>query len=247
MPHTAEIRRVIDDGIAAWERDHFEDALETFENVLAEHPYFADVHNKAGLCLAMMSRAEEALAHFDKALEINPSYAEAHLNRGIILNELGRHDEAKVALRRAGEIDTRDSAQYPSALGNELADALAHLGDLYMRAEVPEKAAEHYREALDVRPRFQDIRTKYAGALLELGEVRRARAELESVLEARPTLVDARVQLGVALQRLGDQEAAVREWTRCAEEAPDDLRPRAHLARVGSPKDGGPDGAADLP
>lgn len=233
MAHTAEVRRVIDDGIAAWERDHFEDALATFENVLAEHPYFADVHNKAGLCLAMMSRAEEALAHFDKALEINPSYAEAHLNRGIILNELGRHEEAKVALARAGEIDTRDSKLFPSELGNELADAHAKLGDLYMVADLPERAANHYKQALEVRPRFMDIRFKFAEALVELGELENARNELDRVLEDRPYMAEARIRLGVVLQRLGDEQGAIDEWKRCVAENPDDMRPRAYLASVG--------------
>ncbi len=74
-------------GISAWERDDFESALATFEEVLEAHPYFADVHNKAGLCLAMLGRTEQALGHFEAALAINAAYAEAHLNRGIILNE----------------------------------------------------------------------------------------------------------------------------------------------------------------
>ena len=46
-------------GVSAWERDDFDSALLTFQEILAEHPY-ADVHNKAGLCLAMMGRMEEA-------------------------------------------------------------------------------------------------------------------------------------------------------------------------------------------
>ena len=233
MSSPVEVRQTIEDGVAAWEREHFEEALESFRSVLAEHPNFADIHNKAGLCLAMMSEPEEALKHFDHALELNEGYAEAHLNRGIILNELGRHDEAKVALRRAGEIDTRDSTRYPSALGNELADGLSRLGVLYMRADEPRKAVEHYREALDIRPRFQDIRTRYAGALMEVGEVEQARTELETVLEARPFMADARVMLGVALQRLGEKEAAIEAWKRCAVDAPEDMRPRAYLASVG--------------
>jgi len=238
MSSPVEVRQTIEDGVAAWEREHFEEALASFRTVLAEHPNFADIHNKAGLCLAMMGEPVEALGHFDHALELNEGYAEAHLNRGIILNELGRHEEAKVSLRRAGEIDTRDSTQYPSALGNDLADGLARVGFLYMRADQPRKALEHYREALEIRPRFQDIRTRFAGALLEVGEVQQARAELKTVLEARPFMADARVMLGVALQRLGEKEAAIEAWKRCAADAPEDMRPRAYLASVGVELDG---------
>jgi len=81
-------------GLAAWEQDNFAEALELYEAVLKDHPHFADVRNKAGLCLAMMGDVEGALDYFDRALEINERYAEAHLNRAVILNDLGRYDEA---------------------------------------------------------------------------------------------------------------------------------------------------------
>jgi len=220
-------------GVNAWDRDEFESALATFRDVLAEHPYFADVHNKAGLCLAMMNRPDEALVHFDAALQLNPAYAEAHLNRGIILNELGRHDEAHAALSRAGELDTRDSRAFPSEVGNRIAVTHAQLGDLYLVANHPQEAARHYEAALGVRPRFQDIRSKFAEALIELGELERAQEELETVLEARAGFVGARIRLGLVYHRLGDNQAAVREWMRCAEDDPEDMRPRAYLASVG--------------
>lgn len=220
-------------GVSAWERDDYESALTTFREVLEAHPYFADVQNKAGLCLAMLGRPEEALVHFEAALEQNASYAEAHLNRGIVLNELGRHEEAQVALNRAGEIDFRDSRAFPSDVGNRLAVTHAQLGDLYLVANHPREAAKHYRTALEVRPRFMDIRTKYAEALIELEEFEQAREELETILEGRPHFVGARVRMGVVLRRLGDNEGAIREWKRCAADDPDDMRPRAYLASMG--------------
>jgi tetratricopeptide (TPR) repeat protein len=220
-------------GVSAWERDDFDSALVTFEEVLEEYPY-ADVHNKAGLCLAMMGRTEEALEHFDSALQLNPSYAEAHLNRGIILSELGRHEEAHAAFVKADEIDHRDSRAFPSDVGNRIAVTHAQLGDLYLVANHPREAADHYEAALAVRPRFMDIRSKLAEALIELGELERAREELTEILEHRPNFVGARIRLGVVFHRLGDDEAAVREWQRCAVEDPEDMRPRAYLLSVGA-------------
>jgi len=229
----AQAREVVAQGVSAWERDDFESALATFLDVLGEHPYFADVHNKAGLCLAMLNRPDEALEQFDAALKLNSAYAEAHLNRGIVLNELGRHDEAKDALTRANELDTRDSRAFPSDVGNRIAVTHAQLGDLYLVADHAEEASKHYAAALAVRPRFMDIRSKFAESLIELGELDRARSELEAVLEARPGFVGARIRLGLVHHRLGDNQAAVREWTRCAKEDPEDMRPRAYLASVG--------------
>jgi tetratricopeptide (TPR) repeat protein len=234
-------REVVARGVSAWERDDFESALATFEGVLEEHPYFADVHNKAGLCLAMLNRVDEALARFDAALAANPSYAEAHLNRGIILNELGRHEEAQEAFVRAGDIDTRDSKAFPSDVGNRIAVTHAQLGDLYLVANHPEEARKHYEAALEVRPRFMDIRSKFAESLIELGHLEQARDELTMILQARPRFAGARVRLGVILQRLGDTEGAIREWQICAEDDEEDMRPRAYLLSVGATAPGAPD------
>jgi len=228
-----QAQEVVARGVSAWERDDFESALTTFQEVLEEHPDFADVHNKAGLCLAMLGRMDEGLKHFDAAVKLNPGYAEAHLNRGIVLNELGRHDEAQVAFSRAGELDTQDSASFPSDVGNRIAVTHAQLGDLYLVANHPREAAQHYRAALEIRPRFMDIRSKFAESLIELGDLSKAKDELEAILEARPNFVGARVRLGVVLHRLGDNESAVREWMRCAADDPDDMRPRAYLISVG--------------
>lgn len=227
-----QARKIVARGISAWERDDFESALKTFEEVLKDHPQFADVHNKAGLCLAMLNRLEEALTHFDAALEQNPAYAEAHLNRGIVLNDLGRHVEAAEAFSKAGELDTKDSPVYPSEVGNRIAVTLAQLGDLYLVANHPEEAITHYETALEIRPRFMDIRSKFAETLIELGDLQRAKDELELILESRPSFVGARVRLGVVLHRLGDDKAAVKEWERCLDDDPTDMRARAYLASV---------------
>jgi tetratricopeptide (TPR) repeat protein len=226
-------------GVSAWERDDFESALQTFLTVLEDFPQFADVQNKAGLCLAMLDRLDEALVHFDAALAHNPSYAEAHLNRGIILNDLGRHEEAHLAFSMAGELDVEDSPAFPSEVGNRIAVTHAQLGDLYLVANHPGDAIEHYRAALRIRPRFVDIRSKFAETLIELGELDQALGELLHILESRPSFVGARVRLGVVYHRLGDDERAVEEWQRCLEDDPRDMRARAYLASVEAPRDAG--------
>jgi len=226
-------RQKIEQGQAAWDRNAFLEALEAFSEVIREHPNFPDVHNRAGLCKAMLGNLEGALDQFDKALELAPTYAEAHFNRGIVLNELGRHDDAVVAFRRAQELDTRDGTRFPSHIGHQIANAHAQLGSLYLLADSPGKAVEHYRAALEIRPRFRDIREKLAEALLAEGDAEGARRELERVLDEDPGFVDARLRLGVALQRLGDREGAIREWKRVQSARPLDRRIQAYLASAG--------------
>lgn len=235
MPTDQKLARmVVARGVSAWERDDFAAALETFLGVLEEHPYFADVHNKAGLCLAMLGQLEEALVHFEVAVGQNPAYAEAHLNRGLVLKDLGRGDEAVAAFSRVDELHGRDTPVFPAEVGNRIAVTHAQLGDLYLVANHPERAIKEYQAALEIRPRFMDIRSKYAETLIELGDLARAQDELTLILESRPSFVGARIRLGVVLHRLGEDAQAVRQWEQCLQHDPTDMRARAYLAAVTS-------------
>jgi tetratricopeptide (TPR) repeat protein len=226
-------QQLIERGICAWERADYEAALELFQAVLERHPGFADVHNKAGLCLAMLGDPEAALEEFDHALSISDTYAEAHLNRAIVLQGLGHFEEARRHLRKADELDHFDSAEFPSDVGHKIAIAHAKLGDLYLVADHPEEAAEEYKKALAVRTRFLDIRSKYAEALIGMGRWKDAQEQLETILENNPGFTSARLRLGLAFHRQGDQVRARKEWERCVNDDPRDMRAKAYLASLG--------------
>ena len=229
------IQQRIAQGVGAWERDEYDEALRIFDQVLETHATFPDVHNRRGLCLAMMGRQDDALAAFDRAVELAPTYAEAHWNRGIILEELGRPGDAEGAFELAQGLDTRNGHDFPSHVGNEIAVTHARLGDLYRKADQAGLAVDQYQAALQVRPGYVDIRAKLAEAMLETGDAAGARKELETVLETDPGYTAARLRLGVVLQRMGDPEGAVACWERCLEERPGDFRARAYLASVRGP------------
>lgn len=227
------VKQSIERGVSAWEGGDYQFALENFQNVLAEHPGFPDVHNKAGLCLAMLGDPKAALVEFDKALEISNTYAEAHLNRAIVLQELGRFEEARRHLQLADELDHRDSAEFPSDVGHKIAIAHAQLGDLYMVADHAEEAAEQYKIALEVRARFLDIRGKFAEALMVMEQWDEAGEQLRIILDKNPDFTMARLRLGVVLQKKGDEAGAREQWERCLAEDPQDMRAKAYLASLG--------------
>lgn len=226
------IRQTIAFGNAAWEQDDFAAALQHFRAILQDHPSFADVRNRAGLCLAMMGDPEAALEEFDEALKVNDCYSEALLNRAIVLNDLGRHDEAAECFHRASALDLRDSRAFPSHMGNQLANAHAKTGDLYMAAGRAEEAATEYAAAVEVRPGFLDLQFKLAEAYIDLEMLGEARGHLEKILASNAEFAGARVRLGALLLRMDDPEGARREWERCAEQNPDDRRIRAYLASL---------------
>ena len=227
------VKQLIQRGMAAWERDDYAGALVDFQAVLRRRPDFPDIRNMAGLCRAMLGDPQGALDELNEAVGLNTEYAEAHLNRAIVLSELGRYDEAKEAFQRAGDLNRGPEGGYSVDLGNRIAVAHARLGDLYLDAEDPKRAASEYEDALQVRPGFLDIRSKLAQALMDLDQVDRACRELEAILEENPDFTGARLRLGVALQRLGRSEDAVSQWQACLEQDPSNRRAHAYLAAAG--------------
>jgi len=234
-------RQILTRGVSAFERDDYGAALADFRALLEKYPDFADVRNKAGLCLALLGSSEAALEEFDHAVRVNPAYVEAHLNRAIVLNDLGHFPEARAAVARAAELEGRHGdARFRGDVGNRIATTHARLGDHYAGASAPELAIAQYREALLLRPRFVDIRMKLARALLDTGQLQQARTEVESILDERPGYTGVRILYGTICHRLGDRDGAVAQWKRAAEEAPEDLRARAYLATLAEAPEGTP-------
>lgn len=185
---------------------------------------YADVHNLLGLSLAMMNRGDEALTSFDAALRLNPEYVEAHLNRAVLLNQLGREEEASQAMERAAQFGSPDESGFPTVVANKLANAHAALGHSYRAAGALTEAIAQYRRALELRPRFADIRLALGRALLEHGEHRAACQVLDEVLRQRPNWLDAMLLQGLAAYLDGDLEEAKRVWEEASARHPEEPR-----------------------
>jgi tetratricopeptide (TPR) repeat protein len=226
------INQLIDRGQQSYERGDYVAALADFREVLAHSPRYADIRHLAGLCLSFLGQGEAALEEFDRALAINDQYVEAHLNRALTLNELGRYDEARQAFERAGYYEYATSGRFPAAITARLANVHAEVGDIYMEAGAPMEAAVQYRRALEMRPRFHDIRNKLAQALLNLGDLDGAEEQLKTALAGNPHYVPARMNLGLVYYRRGNPSQAAREWEECRVMEEENPQLRAYLAML---------------
>lgn len=216
----------------AYDRRDFRTALTIFQSILRKHPQFADIRHLAGLCYSFLGESEAALEQFDLALAANPAYVEAHVNRALTLNELGRFEEAREAFAAASHYEQEVGGEFPAAVTARLANAHAAVGDLYVEAGAHQLAAEQYRRALSLRPRFQDIRNKLAQSLLQLGDLEAAATELRRALEVNGGFLQARANLGLAYYRMGRLEEAVHEWEECELQEPDNPQVRAFMSLV---------------
>lgn len=230
MPsHVTQLKQ---QGRQAFERKDYATALEIFQDILQEHPGFADIRHSAALCLVFLGRSEDALEELAEALAANPGYVEAHMNRALVLQDLGRYDDARHAFERAREYEKQVQGRFPAAVTARLANAHAAVGDLYAEAAAHQEALAQYAMALGLRPRFHDIRNKYALSLLALDRLDEAVAELQQSLEWHPRFLSARLNLGLALYRQGRTDAAAAEWELCRRQEPDNPQVRAYLAMV---------------
>jgi tetratricopeptide (TPR) repeat protein len=223
-------RDQLERGRRAFERRDYSTALQAFREVLEERPDFADVRHLTGLCLSFLGQPDAALAEFDRALELNDQYVEAHLNRALLLNDLGRFTEAAASFERAGYYEYAVAGRFPAAVMARLAQAHAQVGDLYQEAGAPQEAATQYRRALELRPRFHDIRNRLAQSLLQVGDLNGAVEQLRTALAGNPRFVPARLNLGLALYRQGNRTGARREWDECRALEPGNPQVAAYLA-----------------
>lgn len=227
---------------AAFDRRDYVAALAELQEVVDNHPHFADVRHLMGLCLSFLGQPENALDQFDRAIAENECYIEAHLNRAITLNELGRYDEARDAFHQAASCEQR-GGRFPASVSARVANGHASVGELYMAASAPGEAAEQFRKALALRPAFHDIRNRLGEALLQLGELDAAREEFQRALDGNGRFLQARVNLGLVHYRKGDLEGAGEHWEDARAQDPASAQVRAFLRLLND--DATPAGAAD--
>ena len=204
-------------------RDYHGAAL-LLTSLTQDGPAFADAFNLLGLSLALVDRAPDALVAFDQALRVNPRYVEAYLNRAVILNQLGREHEAQGSMARAVELGAADESGYPTVVANRLANAHYSLGNDYRVAGSLERAIDEYRRALELRPRFHDIRLALGRTLIDANRFAEAAAVLDEVLRARPSWLDAMLLRGLAAYLQGDLDAAGTIWDDASARHPEEPR-----------------------
>jgi tetratricopeptide (TPR) repeat protein len=242
MAKQTHMQHLKQQGLRAFEQKQYAEALEIFRTILRDRPGFADIRHYAGLCLVFMGDIEAALHELELALEQNPAYVEVHLNRALLLQELGRYDKARDSFELASQYEQQSQGRFPAPLTARLANAHAAVADLYASSQAWEEAVAEYRLALALRPRFHDIRNKYAVALLGLGRVEDAVVELQRILDWNPGFIAARLNIGLAYHRLGRGSDAAEEWEQCAQQSPDNPQVRAYLSLLEKPGEEALDG-----
>ena len=158
-----------------------------------------EAHLMLGAAQMRTARFQDAAREFSRALELNPKLLTANLLLGQARAELGDREGAAQAFRRELALDANN---YEANLqwGAMLKD------DQHMKEALP-----YLARAAQLRPGLLAAPYQMAMTHLALGNLDRARVELERLVKQAPKFAEAHVGLATVYLRLGRKEEAARE------------------------------------
>lgn len=209
------------------EPPELEAALRYYTAALAVRPRIAEVHVNVGVALFELGELDEAANRFQQALSIEPQHLAAQTMSGRVLLKQDRSAEAEQAFQGVLAIDSRYAPAHRSL-------ALLYLDDQ------PEKAVEHWREALETNPhdasvlgRLGDALSKSLGRHAEAVSVLRRAEEVTSGFPERLRWKSfsrdhaiVLLHMGDALRMAGEHPAAAKAYQQSI--ALDDEMAEAH-------------------
>jgi protein O-GlcNAc transferase len=127
-------------------QNRFDDAANSYRQVLRLRPDYAEARNNLGRVLHALGRWNEAAANYVLAISLKPDFAAAHYNLGNVLRAGLRFDRAVASYRRALAIEPDNAAVHCS-----LAETLLDQGRT-------DAAIGHFDRALTINPEMSEAR-----------------------------------------------------------------------------------------
>jgi Flp pilus assembly protein TadD len=219
-------------GLALFHLGRYAEAEAAFRRAVELEPESALFWSNLAGALREQGRLDEAeRLLLDRALSLDPILPAAHLNLGTVYLLADRPDLAAIHLQEAARLLSPELAGEAVALLEESRqpERWLRLGDLLLANGDPEGALNAFEQAGVLGARPQDVAVGQSAALIELGELLRAKRVLEEGLANAPE--DARLHnnLGVVAREMGDKASAAEHFRRAIELAPDWPLPRQNL------------------
>lgn len=216
-----DIQELVALGKQYFENKEYSKAEHCFNKILAKQPNYADILNLLGVIHHAEGKFNTAIELFQRSLKVNPHYTEAILNLAVLYNDLGKYKEAKKLYTHLRENHKTKHTHIEPVLKGKLSNLHAEIGDIYRNLGLYEHAIEEYKKALNLNPKFVDIRTSLGIALRENGKVKESLAELLESTKMNPKYLTAKIQLGVTYYSMGKTAEAKKEWKSIIEKEPD--------------------------
>lgn len=186
-------------------------AQEKLEKAIEQDPQLADARTWLALLYDQLGETDKAEKQYERALRLDPGVA-------TVLNQYGaflcRHDREKESVRYFEQAAKDRRYRTPEV-------ALTNAGVCLVRVHELDDADAHFRQALQINPRFQDALWHMSRLSFERANYLGARAFLQRYAEVG-TMNAAALWLGVRIEReLGDADASERYAQRLQQEFPE--------------------------
>jgi tetratricopeptide (TPR) repeat protein len=211
-PANTELHRVLAQS-CLWAKK-YPCALDEFRQILQQDPDSPAARILMGEALDGLGRTPEAIAEFQQAAKIAPRESNVHFGLGYLQWKQRQYDDA----RKEFEAELALDPGHPQAL--------AYLGDIYLKRNDPERALPLLQQAVHLR---SDIRVAYLDIGIILAQQKRYPEALTALQRAEkldPAQPDAHLRLGRLYLSLGNPAESKKEFARLRElhdKAEDDI------------------------
>jgi len=213
-------KKLVDDGVAAFDRGDTIAARDAFEKALAVKKDEVTAHTYLGIIADRAGNLKEAEQHFAAAVRAEPKRASARNNYGAILMRTGRSNLAAVEFEQSLKLDP------------DQPNALVNLAQIRFSADDLRASAELFKRALAIKPDV-DIARALTVIALRLKDYPAASTYYQSyAADSGTQTAAARAELGAALFEAELFKEAEAELTAAINLNPADTDSVVRLARV---------------
>ena len=207
-------------GVAMYQHGYFEQAAESFQQVIAIKPDNADAYYNLGTLNLRRNDLEQARQYLEQAVKLRQNYPEAWNNLGMIAAQQGHPEEAIKDFQQS-------LAQRPT-----YAVALLNLGNVYRRQRAFVKAQDCLNRAVELQPDDPEISYSLGMLYAQQNQLQRASQYLQRAVGLRPDYPEALNNLGVLFVRGQDYSKAEEQFKSGIRVAPDFDQSYLNLARL---------------
>ena len=176
-------------GTAMFQHGYFDQAAESFRQVIAVKPDNADAYYNLGTLSLRRHDLKQAREYLEQTVKLRSDYPEAWNNLGMMAAEQNEVDEAIDLFKRS------------VALRPNYAVALLNLGNVYRKQKAFDKANECLTRALALLPDDAEINYSVGMLYAQQNQMQPASQYLERALALRPAYPEALNNLGIVFVR----------------------------------------------
>ncbi len=168
-----DARKAFDKGMAAWQKQNFQQAANEFEKAVAAYPEYDTAYNNLGVMYAHLSQTDKAVAAFTRSVELNDKNADADRNLARMMMRQKDYPQAEELLKKSLTVQPLDASTLTMLAIAEIEDGKVDeaLRDAQKVHELPHEgyAVAHYvaGEALEEKHEYQKASAEYLTYLRE--------------------------------------------------------------------------------